>query len=778
MKKRFGVFIGLIIILCSVTINIYGIDIHDFTTTDAITNGIVHTNIKRLTTAGYLNIDIAEIDLSYPEVALMLLNGDNTVNTAANVLKMAQDSDCDVAVNTDFFQRAGYDARAVAPIGTAVRGGEFLSSPSDDSSFATFALTKDRIARFDYWTYYISLIAANGNENPIRYINKYNDSCEGIVLYDKNWGYYSLGTNAKDKFEVVVDNGIVTDILTESNGVHIPEKGYVLACDLTKDTFLLDNVEVGDELTLRIWSEPDYNMIDLASGGGSLLVRDGARAKNTHNISGLQPRTAVGSDASGKKIYLVTIDGRSDASIGVSMDYLADFMLGLGCRNAINMDGGGSTTFVARQLDNSLKILNKPSDGSPRTVSTALGARYTQSATGILNRLEITPLSSNCFAGTSCYLDLKAYDTTGRPMSVPDGIVYKVESGGGAVNGNRFYASQVGAATVSASLGGVAAYYDINVLSEPVYIEARTDKLSLPVGERAWITLWGRDKNGYSAPIHLSDTEYYFSSGIASVEDNSVVASAKGTALLTASVNGKSAYLKIVAGGADENIHIPENDVMPDEWNRPPQNAPDNFTFTVFGDSTKPTTLLGNLLYDRLINRLNNESEFCTFLGSFPDAQKNKIQNTKLSAVGYGCSVIEGCTFIRIDTAKGGIRATRADQWEWLLTDIQSVNTKNVFILLSGSILADNFRDRTELAAFKEKINEYLTKRGKNVFVFYPEWHAAPYEFDLEDGVRYIGLRGFRDASYPGLIPGINDYGFLKVCVQGDDISYNFEKLF
>ncbi len=82
----------------------------------------------------------------------------------------------------------------------------------------------------------------------------------------------------------------------------------------------------------------------------------------------LHPRTAIAKLESGK-VLLVTVDGRQPGvSAGMSLYMLADLLLEFGAVEAINLDGGGSTTMVVRN-----KIVNRPSDPTgERPVSDAI----------------------------------------------------------------------------------------------------------------------------------------------------------------------------------------------------------------------------------------------------------------------------------------------------------------------------------------------------------------------------------------------------------------------
>lgn len=87
------------------------------------------------------------------------------------------------------------------------------------------------------------------------------------------------------------------------------------------------------------------------------------------------PRTAVGTADRGRKLILVVVDGRRPGvSVGMSLDELSDLILALGCDDAVNLDGGGSSTLVIRNPDTGdLQVMNQPSDGQQRPVANVVG---------------------------------------------------------------------------------------------------------------------------------------------------------------------------------------------------------------------------------------------------------------------------------------------------------------------------------------------------------------------------------------------------------------------
>lgn len=119
-------------------------------------------------------------------------------------------------------------------------------------------------------------------------------------------------------------------------------------------------------------------------GGRPLLVTDSAVARDVDtegaaSFRDLNPRTFMGLDRSGKRAWLVVVDGRQkDYSMGMTLRQEAELMLALGATRALNLDGGGSSALVLRTPAGPLRTVNKPSDaGTERAVANALAVKQT-----------------------------------------------------------------------------------------------------------------------------------------------------------------------------------------------------------------------------------------------------------------------------------------------------------------------------------------------------------------------------------------------------------------
>jgi MYXO-CTERM domain-containing protein len=120
----------------------------------------------------------------------------------------------------------------------------------------------------------------------------------------------------------------------------------------------------------EVVSSPPSWMNDVVSGHPE-IVRDGA-AITSYDCSGhfcqRHPRTAAGFSRNRRTLTLVVVDGRTTVSIGVTLAQLANLMVDLGAHDALNLDGGGSTTMWIK----SDGVVNAPSDGSQRVVANHL----------------------------------------------------------------------------------------------------------------------------------------------------------------------------------------------------------------------------------------------------------------------------------------------------------------------------------------------------------------------------------------------------------------------
>lgn len=121
----------------------------------------------------------------------------------------------------------------------------------------------------------------------------------------------------------------------------------------------------GTEIHLSTATTPPLAGVRTAIGGGPTLVSEG-RAREWSGVRLRHPRTAVGWNA--QHLFLVVVDGRQlRVSAGMTFPELADYLVRLGCDEAIALDGGGSATCWVRG-----QVMNSPSQGRERPAANAL----------------------------------------------------------------------------------------------------------------------------------------------------------------------------------------------------------------------------------------------------------------------------------------------------------------------------------------------------------------------------------------------------------------------
>lgn len=189
--------------------------------------------------------------------------------------------------------------------------------------------------------------------------------------------------------------------------------------------------------TAVIGTTQEYNTIykgqvqEGIAGFNAMLIKDGkivvpASDNHTDDRAG---RTAVGITRTGK-VVLMVMDGRQlPASCGGSLLEIAQVMLEAGCVDAVNLDGGGSTTYVAKpEGEAQLKVVNVPSDGYARSVSTSLMIVSTAPDSTAFDHALVDSPVDYMMAGASMQMTASGVSATGNPAEIPEGAVWAVSS--------------------------------------------------------------------------------------------------------------------------------------------------------------------------------------------------------------------------------------------------------------------------------------------------------------------------------------------------------------
>ncbi len=274
---------------------------------------------------------------------------------------IAADTDAIAGVNASFFAIGGNGD----PLGLLIDRGRLLAAPMmNRAALGLFPGNRVLVGNPEF----SGRVGTDEGEMFIDGINQGRKRGK-LILYTSDYGART-GTTGKG-IEIAVERDRV--VRTGSRDLKIPAEGYVVSYKGEAPS-VLRSLEKGDSMTYQYGLTPPWNQASVAVGGGPRLVRDGKSVDEfaaegfSKNFSRQDaPRTAVGVTASGE-LLLVTVDGRqAGRNAGVSLKELSRILVSLGAQQGINLDGGGSTT---SWLDG--KVINRPSDGRERKISTAL----------------------------------------------------------------------------------------------------------------------------------------------------------------------------------------------------------------------------------------------------------------------------------------------------------------------------------------------------------------------------------------------------------------------
>ena len=280
-------------------------------------------------------------------------------------------------VNGDYFTFA-----TGRPSGILLRDGQLVTPPN--TGRASVGVTSDGTLDVRRATFVGSWRGLTATRT-IRALNA-PPSVDGSALYTDAYGDVTPaipGSVAAVLFPfpaATPEVDLVAPVLEErvdGGSVAIPPGGAVLVARGLSATALTSEAPVGTSATVRLSLRPAWPGVLSAIGGGPQLVRDGKALYRSGEIFSTQqlepraPRSAVGQLGDGR-IVLVAVDGRQPGySIGLTNYELAQALVRLGAVTGMGLDSGGSTTMA---FDGAL--LNRPSDGRERSISTALMLAY------------------------------------------------------------------------------------------------------------------------------------------------------------------------------------------------------------------------------------------------------------------------------------------------------------------------------------------------------------------------------------------------------------------
>ncbi|MBU1098233.1 MAG: phosphodiester glycosidase family protein [Bacteroidetes bacterium] len=359
MKK---LFYKCIILFLFLTIEIFAADTLVVKT---ISSGCKYFQLKD--TLVNVVIDLLEVDLRSGNVGLAMGISHDVLNkggeTVLDFVRRKREEGINIvaAVNGDFFGDDPMQSQ-----NSMIRNGEIIKGVKLDRS--SIAITSDKrpfIGKFPFE----GTAIINEDTLSIDAINS-QDSTLSLAIFTSHWkGLFPL-TSTGDNIIIEMQTSLIPELhynctdyrrVTSNSDIELSENQILL-----KSKRKIDLSEIEDTLEFVFKFKNAPSEIFTLIGGLPMLFREEQLPESYYGAEGMtikrfldkNPRTAIGYDKEKTKLFIAVIDGRQpNYSMGMSLVELAEFMHAMGCYDALNFDGGGSTTMTIMD-----ELINSPSD--------------------------------------------------------------------------------------------------------------------------------------------------------------------------------------------------------------------------------------------------------------------------------------------------------------------------------------------------------------------------------------------------------------------------------
>lgn len=323
-----------------------------------VDKGIKHIRLTRYYDGKPVKINVVEVDLKLAkdfEIRPALSSTNNNLKSRRTITTIAKNTGSVAALNGTFFK-----PQTGVPLGTLMIDGKLYTGPVYDRVAMGIFNKGFDMARVQLK----SSLKTSHSSVKVDNINQPRMLASYVLAYSNEWGEFSPATPKYGYQIAIKDNKIIA---SSYSPIKIPDGGYVIVGPEKQLKPLINEKKV----ELEIATTPDWNGVKHIISGGPYLVKNSEvfvdmTAQKLGAIGGKNPRSAIGYTKDGNLI-MAAVDGREGSSVGMTLMQLAYFMKSIGCVNAMNLDGGGSTVMY---VDGA--VVNSPQVKGGINISNAL----------------------------------------------------------------------------------------------------------------------------------------------------------------------------------------------------------------------------------------------------------------------------------------------------------------------------------------------------------------------------------------------------------------------
>lgn len=318
--------------------------------------GVKHIKLTKTFNGRPVRINVVEINQKLnPNLQINPQLSSSRLASKSTITTLARKNNSLVAINGTYFK-----PQTGVPLGTLMINGKMYTGPIYNRVAMGIFDDGFDMARLELNAQVKSF---KGNIK-VDNINQPRMLSTHVIVYTPEWGNFAPPSPKYGK-QIAVENGKVISIGAQA--MPIPHNGYVIVGPDER----LAKLYKAKHVDLDIKTIPNWDNVKHIISGGPYLVKNGEvfvdmTEQKLGAIGGKNPRTAIGYTQDGNFI-MVAVDGREGASVGLTLKELAWFMKSIGCTNAMNLDGGGSTVMYVNG-----RVVNMPKVKGGIALSNAL----------------------------------------------------------------------------------------------------------------------------------------------------------------------------------------------------------------------------------------------------------------------------------------------------------------------------------------------------------------------------------------------------------------------
>ncbi|ONI48109.1 hypothetical protein AN643_03305 [Candidatus Epulonipiscioides saccharophilum] len=507
--------------------NIFALNVfHSITKNQIVTHGLLHTQTSLVTDIGWLDINILAVDLSNFNIKLAPIDA-GVFDTKQTISQMAKNNGAVAAVNADFFSLTS----TVPSFGICIEDENIkqiyttdLANVGPQMDMASILIDRDLNIIMEYIDTNVLIKSESGQQVTANAYNKIGTYFHFPVVLDNQ--YTQTTDEIINKFPrastiLIKENRVISHMY--SGSAQIPNNGYAIVMDNSLSEKMFSQFPIGSnikiDISIHLHSNnqpnlisnhlPNINQVKFGIGGGGLILKDGLEYLGSSNIvdkNNRHPRTLIATTDKFGELLLITIDGRI-YSAGATHREVIDILKNLGAKNAMYLDGGGSTTMVVRnQGDFFNTVQNVPSDGIERKVMNGIGIFSTNKPDKLADiHLELDRTVS--VVGEPIKYKITGIDRSFNPIKLDDANI-EIVGIQAEIQENMIIPKTTGNAFFVVEKDGISTETKINII--PKLIQSKLDPTTLNLISRETNILEHFEAANYHSldPLYIDNLTY------------------------------------------------------------------------------------------------------------------------------------------------------------------------------------------------------------------------------------------------------------------------------